>query len=158
MASLKQQRSSAFSGCDSVRISPGVSLGTRIAQSFGIPKTAEKLGFFRLQLCENLFLRVFHVELKYSAIIWHPWNSNSREGWSFKAATLWEFISPGVSLGTKIAQSFGTPETVEKLGFFKLRLCENLFIQVIKLRILAFHTVVLVIKWFRVQFGINKHE
>ena len=27
-----------------------VSLGTRIAQSFGIPKTAEKLGFFRLQL------------------------------------------------------------------------------------------------------------
>ena len=55
-----------------MRISPGVSLGTRIAQSFGIPKTAEKLGFFRLQLCENLFLRVFHVELKYSAIIWHP--------------------------------------------------------------------------------------
>ena len=27
-----------------------VSLGTRIAQSFGIPKTAEELGFFRLQL------------------------------------------------------------------------------------------------------------
>ena len=49
-----------------------VSLGTRIAQSFGIPKTAEKLGFFRLRLCENLFLRVFHVGLKYSAIIWHP--------------------------------------------------------------------------------------
>ena len=29
-------------------------------QSFGIPETAEKLGFFKLRLCENLFLRVFH--------------------------------------------------------------------------------------------------
>ena len=29
---------------------------------FGIPETAEKLGFYKLQLCENLFLRVFHWE------------------------------------------------------------------------------------------------
>ena len=34
-------------------------------QSFGIPVTAEKLGFLKLRLCENLFLRVFHGEQKY---------------------------------------------------------------------------------------------
>ena len=79
-----------------------VSLGTRIAQSFGIPKTAEELRFFRLQLWENLFLWVFPVELRYSAIVLHPWKSNSREAWLFQAATLREFISLGVSCGTKI--------------------------------------------------------
>ena len=33
-----------------------------MTQSFGIPETAEKLGFLKLRLCENLFLRVFHGE------------------------------------------------------------------------------------------------
>ena len=37
-------------------------------QSFDIPETAEKLGFFKLRLCENLFLLVFHWELNKSKL------------------------------------------------------------------------------------------
>ena len=35
-------------------------------QSFGIPEIviAEKAGRFRMRLCENLYLRVFHWEIK----------------------------------------------------------------------------------------------
>ena len=45
-------------------ISTGVSRGTDVPQSFDIPETTDKLGFFKLRLCENLFLRLFHGEQK----------------------------------------------------------------------------------------------
>ena len=129
LVSLKQQRSLTFLSCDSVRIYfSGCFTGNKNnAIVWPIPETAEKLGFFKLRLCENLFLRVFHGEQKYR----NRFSSlKQQRSLTFLSCSSVRIYFSVCFTGTKMTESFGIPETAEKLGFFKLRLCDNLFLRV----------------------------
>ena len=50
--------------CDKINFRQAYKTESIDNAGFGIPETTEKLGFYKLQLCENLFLRVFDGEQK----------------------------------------------------------------------------------------------
>ena len=70
-------------------------MSNKLIKLFGLPETAEKLGLFRLRLCEIFSLGVF---------------------WALKSCKCILNLKRAI----KLIKLFGLPETAEKLGLFRL--------------------------------------